>query len=105
MNIYLGAIPGVLPTVKRSALRTTPDVVGWEKFIAGDAIAYAQRSSWQRRAALRVGPPSNPKMETIMLSTILLVIALILFVVSAAGVPSRINLQSAVPCGLGPCLC
>jgi hypothetical protein len=30
-----------------------------------------------------------------MLSTILLVIALILFVVSAAGVPSRINLQSA----------
>ena len=30
-----------------------------------------------------------------MLSTILLVVALILFVVSAAGVPSRINLQSA----------
>lgn len=30
-----------------------------------------------------------------MLSTILLVIALVLFVVSAAGVPSRFNLQSA----------
>lgn len=30
-----------------------------------------------------------------MLSTILLVVALVLFVVSAAGRPSRINLQSA----------
>ena len=30
-----------------------------------------------------------------MISTILLVVALILFAVSAAGVPSRINLQSA----------
>ncbi len=30
-----------------------------------------------------------------MLTTILLVVALILFAMSAAGVPSRINLQSA----------
>ncbi len=30
-----------------------------------------------------------------MLTTILLVIALVLFIISACGVPSRVNLQSA----------
>jgi hypothetical protein len=30
-----------------------------------------------------------------MISTVLLIVALILFIVSAAGVPSRYNLQSA----------